>query len=151
MNEIKQFLYKIYRLSWKITKPQTIGVRAILVKNEKFLLVKHTYSEQWYLPGGGLKKGETLENAILRELDEELGVKAKNLFLHGAYQNFYEGKNDYIIVFKTSIFEISGKKDGEIEKHGIFGIDELPENTSIGTRKRIIEYIENKNSNYGYW
>lgn len=56
MNKIKQFLYKIYKLSWKITQPQTIGVRAILIKNNKILLVKHTYSDQWFLPGGGLKR-----------------------------------------------------------------------------------------------
>ena len=75
MNSFKQFLYKIYRLSWKITQPQTIGVRIFLIKNQQILLVKHTYSHQWFLPGGGLKKGETLEQAIRRELTEELGVK----------------------------------------------------------------------------
>lgn len=151
MNTIKQFFYKIYRRSWKITQPQTIGVRALLIKNHKFLLVKHTYSEQWFLPGGGLKKGEMLENAINRELKEELGVKAEKYALHGVYQNFYEGKKDYIIVFKTEKFDIFPKKDDEIERYGFFGVKDLPEKTSKGTKRRIIEYLENQSSHYGDW
>lgn len=151
MNKFKQFLYKIYRLSWKITKPQTIGVRAILTKEKKILLVKHTYSNQWFLSGGGLKKGETLEQAIKRELDEELGVKLKNLHLFGAYHNFFEGKKDYIIVFQSDDFSLPNKTDIEIETYAFFDINHLPEETSAGTRKRILELIENNASNYGSW
>ena len=92
MNTLKQFLYKVYRLSWKITQPQTIGVRIFLIKKQQILLVKHTYSNQWFLPGGGLKKGETLEQAIRRELAEELGVRIEKLELFGAYNNFFEGE-----------------------------------------------------------
>lgn len=151
MNKFKQFLYKIYRLSWKITKPQTIGVRAILTKENKILLVKHTYSNQWFLPGGGLKKGETLEQAIKRELDEELGLKLKNLHLFGAYHNFFEGKKDYIIVFQSDDFSLPNKTDSEIETYAFIDINHLPEETSAGTRKRILELIENNASNYGSW
>jgi len=151
MNLIKNFLYKIYRLSWKITKPQTIGVRAILTEENKILLVKHTYSNQWFLPGGGLKKGETLEQAITRELDEELGVKLKNLHLFGAYHNFFEGKKDYIIVFKSDDFSLPNKTDSEIETYAFFDVNNLPEKTSVGTRKRISEFIENGSSHHGSW
>lgn len=151
MNKIKQIFYKIYRLSWKITQPQTVGVRAILIKNNKILLVKHTYSDQWFLPGGGLKKGEKLENAIKRELNEELGVEVNEINLHGAYQNFYEGKRDYIIVFKTENFEIFPKKDQEIEQYEFFDFLNIPEKTSPGTRKRIKELLENKMTSHGDW
>lgn len=151
MNKIKKFFYKIYRLSWKINRPLTIGVRALLIKDKKFLLVKHTYSEQWFLPGGGLIKGETLEHAIQRELDEELGVRAESFTLHGAFQNFYEGKRDYIIVFKTEKFEISPKRNQEIEQFGFFGIDNLPEKTSKGTLKRIKEYTKSQTPQHGDW
>lgn len=151
MNKIKQFFYKIYRLSWKLTQPQTIGVRAILIKNNEILLVKHTYSDQWFLPGGGLKKGEKLENAIKRELNEELGVEVKKIQLHGAYQNFYEGKRDYIIVFISENFKIYPKKDQEIEQYGFFDLLNIPGKTSPGTRKRIKEFLENKKVNHGDW
>ncbi len=69
------------------------------MKDGKFLLVKHSYSTSWYLAGGGLKRNETLQQGIERELKEELGIKVSDLKLHGVYNNFFEGKSDSIIVF----------------------------------------------------
>ena len=151
MNSFKQFLYKIYRLSWKITQPQTIGVRIFLIKKQQILLVKHTYSHQWFLPGGGLKKGETLEQAIRRELTEELGVNIDKIELFGAYNNFFEGKKDYIILFKSEDFSLPNKKDSEIEHFSFFPFEDIPKSTSPGTKRRIAEFLENKNSHFGNW
>ena len=151
MNTLKQFLYKIYRLSWKITQLQTIGVRIFLIKNQQILLVKHTYSNQWFLPGGGLKKGETLEQAIRRELAEELGVRIEKLELFGAYNNFFEGKKDYIILFKSEDFSLPNKKDSEIDLFSFFSFEDIPKSTSPGTKRRIAEFLENKNAQFGNW
>ena len=58
--KIINLFYKILRVYWRIFKPITLGVRAVVVndKNE-ILLVKHTYQNNWFLPGGGVDKGET--------------------------------------------------------------------------------------------
>ncbi|MDQ0343857.1 8-oxo-dGTP pyrophosphatase MutT (NUDIX family) [Lederbergia wuyishanensis] len=45
-----------------------------MIQDEKVLLVKHTYQNHWYLPGGGVEKSETLERAIRRECKEEIGA-----------------------------------------------------------------------------
>ena len=37
-------------------------------------LVRHTYTDGWYLPGGGVKKGESFETALHRELKEEVAL-----------------------------------------------------------------------------
>lgn len=51
----------------------TLGARAIIINhNNQVLLVKHTYQPHWYIPGGGVKKGESIKAAIIRELKEEL-------------------------------------------------------------------------------
>ncbi|MFC0651817.1 NUDIX domain-containing protein [Lederbergia wuyishanensis] len=70
----KKTLYKIYKLKWYISRPITLGVRILLIQDEKVLLVKHTYQNHWYLPGGGVEKSETLERAIRRECKEEIGA-----------------------------------------------------------------------------
>lgn len=48
---------KAARLVWKVTKPRTFGVRAVLLdQDNRIALVRHTYTDAWYPPGGGVKK-----------------------------------------------------------------------------------------------
>ncbi|WP_201373167.1 NUDIX hydrolase [Ktedonobacter robiniae] len=51
-------------------------------QNQEILLVKHRWrdgSSSWILPGGGLLPQEKPEEAALRELEEETGLKGKML------------------------------------------------------------------------
>lgn len=56
-----------------------IRVRAVIIKDNKVLLIKRTKesSVYWVVPGGGVEDGETAEEALIRECEEELGVKIK--------------------------------------------------------------------------
>ncbi|EJR65286.1 hypothetical protein IIO_01470 [Bacillus cereus VD115] len=59
-----------------------VRVTGILIENEKVLLVKQKVANRdWSLPGGRVENGETLEEAMIREMKEETGldVKVKNL------------------------------------------------------------------------
>jgi 8-oxo-dGTP diphosphatase len=53
-----------------------IRVSAILRWNGRILLARHEKpgKEYWLLPGGGVKAGESLLEALVRELREETGV-----------------------------------------------------------------------------
>jgi len=56
--------------------PQT-AVGAIVVKDKRVLMVKRVHAPGeglWAIPGGGVKLGETLEEAAEREVKEETGV-----------------------------------------------------------------------------
>lgn len=149
--EMIKILHKTASTFWKIVKPVTVGVRILLLKNDEILLVKHTYSESWFLPGGGLKKGETFQQGIERELKEELEITVTELELHGVYNNFFEGKNDSIIVFLSENFSEPTKKDREIEHFGYFKLNDLPPKTSPGTKNRIAEFLNGITNNYGSW
>ena len=61
MKILPSLLYRIRRLTWRISRPTTLGARVLLEKDGTVVLVKHTYHRHWYLPGGGVNKGETLE------------------------------------------------------------------------------------------
>ena len=73
--KIYYFLLKIFKLYQKCVGITTLGTRAIILnsKNE-ILLVKHTYTPGWHFPGGGVDKGESPRQAIIREVKEELNL-----------------------------------------------------------------------------
>lgn len=62
------------------------GVSAIIKnKNNEFLLLNlNSFEERYFaIPGGGVEEGESLEEAVYREIKEELGISKKSLEIKG--------------------------------------------------------------------
>ena len=59
----------------KTTMGAHLGANAIITCNDRILLEKRRDSDTWGLVGGGVKKYETEEQAIVREVYEELGIR----------------------------------------------------------------------------
>ncbi len=138
---------RVARLVWSITKPRTIGVRAVLLdQDDRIALVRHTYTDAWYLPGGGVKKGESIETALFRELEEEVAVVAPTIErVLGVYHSRREGKDDHIVIYAArTVSDASGKlpkaDPAEIEDARWFPLDAVPATTSPATARRIAEY-----------
>ena len=137
---LARFLYSVQRLRWRLFSPVTVGVRLLAVENGKVLLVRHTYQDGWYLPGGGVLAGESLPDAIRREAAEEAGAVLHELKLFGVYSSFFEGKSDHIVVYICEDFTWQSTANREIQSVGCFALDELPLGSSPGTRRRIAEF-----------
>lgn len=137
-----------------VTRPMTLGVRALVVDNQaRVLLVRHTYVPGYFLPGGGVEGGETMEAAMRRELVEETNVEAEGpLTLHGIYLNRAASKRDHVALYVTRDFRQIGPHvpDREIAESGFFAIDALPATTTLGTRARIAEVLTGAAAS-GYW
>ncbi len=72
----------------KPNMPARLGANAIITCDGKLLLEKRRDSDTWGLVGGGVKKHETEEQGITREIYEELGLripreKLKKLAVYG--------------------------------------------------------------------
>lgn len=59
----------------RVTRGARLGANALIIWNGKLLLERRRDSNTWGLIGGGVKKRETLTQAIVRETYEELGMR----------------------------------------------------------------------------
>jgi 8-oxo-dGTP pyrophosphatase MutT (NUDIX family) len=135
-----RLLYIGFRIYCFVFRPKTLGVRIMLIQNAQVLLVRQTYMPGWFIPGGGVKRGETLEQAARREASEEIGAEMGALSLLGAYTHFGEQKSDHNALFLCTDFTFSGKGDKEIAEVRFFPLDALPEGLLSGHRRRLEEY-----------
>jgi len=89
-----------------------VSLRGVIVESRKILLVNEHSEKTWETPGGGIRHGESIENALKREILEETGydvdiIKPLHVF----------NRNDYIhILFLVKL------------------IDKIREPTDIGTK-----------------
>jgi len=145
-------LYYGFKLYCFIFRPIRMGVRVLMTRDGKVWLVRHTYQGGWFLPGGGLNKNETLDEAAHREAWEETGAKLGTLTMMGAYSNFVEWKSDHTVVFVCREFEFTGKPDGEIAELREFDLKELPQDIWPGHRRRLLEFQAGiENPQFGTW
>jgi 8-oxo-dGTP pyrophosphatase MutT (NUDIX family) len=145
-----KLLYQIYIRFIGIIKPISIGVRVLLVQDDKVLMVKHSYQDEWFFVGGGVKRGETLEEAARREAKEEAGATLRKLEFFGIYTNYIFLRTDHIAVFLSEDFTFSREKDWEIEKLELFPFDELPGNIAPGIKHRLDDYLAGTKPQKGF-
>jgi 8-oxo-dGTP pyrophosphatase MutT (NUDIX family) len=138
---------------WFVARPRSLGVLALVVDGDgRVLLVEHTYRRGWHLPGGAVHRKEGLDDALRRELREEVGVvPAGEPRLHGVYWNFREGKSDYVVVFAVERWERREVRSLEIENSAFFAPGELPEDVSEPARRRVAELTARSSGVFEAW
>ncbi|MBM7665999.1 8-oxo-dGTP diphosphatase [Solibacillus kalamii] len=53
------------------------GASAIIIKDNRVLMIRTIDSNSWSIPSGGVEDGETVEEACIREVAEETGYEVK--------------------------------------------------------------------------
>ena len=135
-----RFLYRLYGVYLWIVRPLTMGVRIILMREGQVLLIRQTYLDGWFIPGGGVGKGETLDQAIRREAHEEVQAELGSLELLGAFSSFDGSKNDHTVLFASHDFTLGGGHDREIAEIRFFPVEALPADIRPGYRLKIEDY-----------
>ncbi|ETO92836.1 ADP-ribose pyrophosphatase [Legionella oakridgensis RV-2-2007] len=143
---LEKIMMKLYHLLRNavltLFAKRTVGVRALLIHQDKILLVKHTYQTGWYTIGGGVDPGETPREAMERELMEEVGVRlTSSLQLFSVYHSRHEKRDDYIIVYVGHGHTQEPVISPEIAQQQWFPLSQLPKDISPATQRRIQEYL----------
>lgn len=136
----------VLRPLWRMRRGLTLGAQGAVIDGEgRVLLVRHGYRPGWWFPGGGVEWGETLETALARELEEEVGVTlTAPATLHGVFSNFGNFPGDHIAVFVVRHWLRRDKyrKRGEIAEARMFAWRDPPEHIDPGTRARLAEIFD---------
>ena len=140
---IEMALQRLADVLGRLTRGMTLGVRALVIGPDgRIFLVKHSYIAGWHLPGGGVEPGETLIDALVRELREEGNLEPTAApVLHGMFFNGRVSRRDHVALFIVREFrqDAPPRPNHEIIAHGFFAPGALPDDTGRATRARIAE------------
>ena len=136
---------RLLHFYWRFARGMTFGVRGLVVDAAgRVLLVQHSYVRGWHLPGGGVEPGETMLEALTRELAEEGNIRLTGApRMHGIFFNRRASRRDHVAVYIVDDFSQDGPftPSREITHACFFALDSLPNDTTAGTRARIAEVL----------
>ena len=109
-------------------------VAAIIQKEDKILATKRGYGEfinMWEFPGGKIESGETKEQALVREIKEELNIEISvdkfAIDIEYQYPNFYLFMSCFMCSIKEGSIEFLEHNDGKwITKEELNTLNWLP-------------------------
>jgi ADP-ribose pyrophosphatase YjhB (NUDIX family) len=109
-----------------------IGVGGAVVRDGELLLVRRASRHgrgNWQLPGGFIEPDETLEHAVVREIEEETGVIAQVEGVLGL-RNRYDpesGNGIYVVLLLTQLGGTPAADGREVDQAGFFTLDKIRE------------------------
>ncbi|HEY1351259.1 MAG TPA: NUDIX hydrolase [Ktedonobacteraceae bacterium] len=118
-----------------------VSVSALIFDGERILLAHRRAIDWWNLPGGALDPGETVDEALRREVREETGLEVAVGQLVGVYSKPL--KREIVLSFLCQVNAgTSGQSlDDDIDESRYFALDALPIRTLPKHRERIADAL----------
>jgi 8-oxo-dGTP diphosphatase len=135
---IYKLVYSLLKIYWFVFRPKTHGVLCLILSGDELLLIRHTYGRSaWTLSDGGFKKNEPKEEAVKREVKEELGLDITPEYI-GQFTHNPEYKIDTVFCFVARVEKEEPKIDHlEIKEAKWWNINNLPKDHST-TLQRVM-------------
>ncbi len=106
-----------------------VGVGGAVVRDGRLLLVRRASAYgrgNWQIPGGFIERDETIEEAVVREVEEEAGITASPRGILAIRNRPFDGSNSTYVVFHMDWTSGRPQPDGdETDRAEWFEIDEI--------------------------
>jgi 8-oxo-dGTP diphosphatase len=119
-----------------------IGVNALIFEEGRVLLAHRRDIDWWNLPGGGMELGETVEDAIRREVREETGLEVAVEYLVGVYSK--PQKREIVLTLRCRVLGGTLTATEESRECRYFAPNALPLNTLPKHRQRVEDALLNE-------
>jgi mutator protein MutT len=120
------------RWTVRLSHPRfAVTAGAVITDNRgRVLLLKHRFrpGTGWGIPGGFMQEGEQAEEALRRELREEVGLEVEKVELFTT--RAFKVPRQVEIVFLARAIGDTNELNFEIQKAAWFSLDELPKELS---------------------
>lgn len=135
----------VRRLGVRLFEPRfTVTAGAVVTDEQgRVLLLKHFWraGSGWGIPGGFMEKGEQPEEALRRELREEIGLELESAEI--AFVRTLKGLRQVEIIFRCRPGGPLGERNSEIKSADWYALDQLPAALSRDQRKIIARALGN--------
>ena len=118
-----------------------IAVNALIFDGRRVLLAYRDNIDWWNLPGGGMEPGETVDEAVRREVREETGLEVEVEHLVGVYSK--PQKREVVLTFRCRVVGGTLTATAESRECRYFAPDALPVNTLPKHRQRVEDALLN--------
>ena len=126
-----------------------VGVGLYIFNNKNQLLLGLRKSKHdngtWCPPGGHMEFGEDIENAAMREAEEETGLKIlpQDVFLKGVTNDFYPSEEKHYITLHLFCRKYQGEpaviEPDKCERWEWFDMDNLPQNLMLSLKNFLLQ------------
>jgi ADP-ribose pyrophosphatase YjhB (NUDIX family) len=119
--------------------PVAYAACALVERDGKILLARHSYVSGWLLPGGGVNRGEAAEHAVIREMKEEIGlISSAPPELFGLYSRKAGWTTNVIVLYRLRDAQFTFVPNAEIREVQFVDPTAPPDGTprSVATRLR---------------
>ncbi|MCA1815972.1 MAG: NUDIX domain-containing protein [Acidobacteria bacterium] len=138
---------RVRRAGVWLTQPRfTVTAGAVVLDDrDRILLLQHVFraGSGWGIPGGFVERGEQPEDALRRELREEVGLEAADVRLVSARTLKPTQQVELLFLVRAREGAAARPASGEVRRAEWFGRDQLPPQLSRDQRRLIERALEN--------
>jgi len=123
------------------TPRHSVSVAAAIVDDQgRFLVIRRADNGAWEPPGGVLEPDESIEAGLVREIEEETGLRVEPLGLSGVYKNMQRAI--VALVFRCRMVSEDPHPTNEAREVAWFGEEELATYMPEAYRVRLTDALD---------